>query len=77
MCWSYMRLSLVVSAFQLGDEDCILPRKLQAALQEILENRQEMLDQTTRDKREGQISLSLMCLHAQTYNIGLRGKTCL
>ncbi|KAJ8371272.1 hypothetical protein SKAU_G00113000 [Synaphobranchus kaupii] len=30
---------------QLGDEDCILPRKLQAALQQILEQRVELLGQ--------------------------------
>ncbi|KAM9786127.1 LOW QUALITY PROTEIN: DENN domain-containing protein 2C [Neosynchiropus ocellatus] len=30
---------------QLGDEDCILPSKLQAALQQILEQRQEILRQ--------------------------------
>lgn len=38
---------------QLGDEDCILPRKLQAALQEILENREEILEQNTRDREGG------------------------
>ncbi|XP_076005360.1 DENN domain-containing protein 2C-like [Genypterus blacodes] len=30
-------------AVQLGDEDCILPSKLQAALQQILEEREDML----------------------------------
>uniref|UniRef100_A0A671PQ95 DENN domain-containing protein 2C-like n=1 Tax=Sinocyclocheilus anshuiensis TaxID=1608454 RepID=A0A671PQ95_9TELE len=45
-----------VSHFEgLGDEDCILPRKLQAALQEILENREEILEQNTRD-RKGDLS---------------------
>ncbi|XP_030641059.1 DENN domain-containing protein 2C [Chanos chanos] len=40
---------------QLGDEDCILPNKLQAALQEILENREQILNQgevyRSRDER--------------------------
>ncbi|XP_056628917.1 DENN domain-containing protein 2C [Triplophysa dalaica] len=49
---------------QLGDEDCIIPRKLQAALQEILENRQEMLDQTTRDEREDESDLSTLVSEA-------------
>uniref|UniRef100_A0A9J8A3Z7 DENN domain containing 2C n=2 Tax=Cyprinus carpio TaxID=7962 RepID=A0A9J8A3Z7_CYPCA len=41
-----------VSHFEgLGDEDCILPGKLQAALQEILENREEILEQNTRDRK--------------------------
>nr|XP_020468235.1 DENN domain-containing protein 2C [Monopterus albus]XP_020468236.1 DENN domain-containing protein 2C [Monopterus albus] len=39
---------------QLGDEDCILPSKLQAALQQILEEREDMLKQENRDRCEGQ-----------------------
>uniref|UniRef100_A0A1A7WIG1 DENN/MADD domain containing 2C n=1 Tax=Iconisemion striatum TaxID=60296 RepID=A0A1A7WIG1_9TELE len=34
---------------QLGDEDCILPSKLQAALQQILEDREEILRQHNED----------------------------
>ncbi|XP_061592730.1 DENN domain-containing protein 2C isoform X3 [Cololabis saira] len=34
---------------QLGDEDCILPSKLQAALQQILEEREEILRQNNSD----------------------------
>uniref|UniRef100_A0A1A8LQW2 DENN/MADD domain containing 2C n=2 Tax=Nothobranchius pienaari TaxID=704102 RepID=A0A1A8LQW2_9TELE len=34
---------------QLGDEDCILPSKLQAALQQILEDREEILRQQDGD----------------------------
>ncbi|KAM9751121.1 DENN domain-containing protein 2C isoform 1-T1 [Menidia menidia] len=34
---------------QLGDEDCILPSKLQAALQQILEEREDILRQDTAD----------------------------
>ncbi|XP_065104171.1 DENN domain-containing protein 2C [Paramisgurnus dabryanus] len=49
---------------QLGDEDCILPRKLQAALQEILDNRHEMLDQNSRDKREDETELSTLVSEA-------------
>ncbi|XP_061656560.1 DENN domain-containing protein 2C isoform X2 [Syngnathoides biaculeatus] len=39
---------------QLGDEDCILPSKLQAALQQILEERQDILEQEDGDTSEGQ-----------------------
>ncbi|XP_028308515.1 DENN domain-containing protein 2C isoform X2 [Gouania willdenowi] len=39
---------------QLGDEDCILPHKLQAALQQILEEREEILRQDHGDEAEGQ-----------------------
>ncbi|XP_077398746.1 DENN domain-containing protein 2C isoform X2 [Vanacampus margaritifer] len=39
---------------QLGDEDCILPSKLQAALQQILEEREEILKQEDEDTSEGQ-----------------------
>lgn len=38
---------------QLGDEDCILPSKLQAALQQILEEREEILSQEDGDKCGG------------------------
>uniref|UniRef100_A0A3B5KAR0 DENN domain containing 2C n=1 Tax=Takifugu rubripes TaxID=31033 RepID=A0A3B5KAR0_TAKRU len=39
---------------QLGDEDCILPSKLQAALQQILEEREDILNQVDGDGSEGQ-----------------------
>ncbi|XP_029974728.1 DENN domain-containing protein 2C [Salarias fasciatus] len=39
---------------QLGDEDCILPSKLQAALQQILEEREEILRQDAADAYGGQ-----------------------
>ncbi|XP_074538284.1 DENN domain-containing protein 2C isoform X2 [Halichoeres trimaculatus] len=39
---------------QLGDEDCILPSKLQAALQQILEEREEILRQDDGDRYGGQ-----------------------
>ncbi|XP_073326055.1 DENN domain-containing protein 2C isoform X2 [Pagrus major] len=39
---------------QLGDEDCILPSKLQAALQQILEEREDILKQENGDRCEGQ-----------------------
>ncbi|XP_075882662.1 DENN domain-containing protein 2C isoform X2 [Nelusetta ayraudi] len=39
---------------QLGDEDCILPSKLQAALQQILEEREDILSHADRDGCEGQ-----------------------
>lgn len=38
---------------QLGDEDCILPSKLQAALQQILEEREDILRQENGDRCEG------------------------
>ncbi|XP_029012749.1 DENN domain-containing protein 2C [Betta splendens] len=41
---------------QLGDEDCILPSKLQAALQQILEERGEILKQEAGDRCGGQQS---------------------
>ncbi|XP_033484013.2 DENN domain-containing protein 2C isoform X1 [Epinephelus lanceolatus] len=39
---------------QLGDEDCILPSKLQAALQQILEEREDILRQEDGDSSGGQ-----------------------
>ncbi|KAF1390818.1 hypothetical protein PFLUV_G00061990 [Perca fluviatilis] len=39
---------------QLGDEDCILPSKLQAALQQILEERDDILREKDRDSCGGQ-----------------------
>ncbi|XP_029912176.1 DENN domain-containing protein 2C isoform X2 [Myripristis murdjan] len=39
---------------QLGDEDCILPSKLQAALQQILEERDDLLRQEDADSSGGQ-----------------------
>ncbi|XP_008280789.1 DENN domain-containing protein 2C isoform X2 [Stegastes partitus] len=39
---------------QMGDEDCILPSKLQAALQQILEEREEILRQDNGDTCGGQ-----------------------
>ncbi|KAM7410902.1 hypothetical protein PAMA_021055 [Pampus argenteus] len=39
---------------QLGDEDCILPSKLQAALQQVLEERDNILRQEDRDRSGGQ-----------------------
>ncbi|XP_070766033.1 DENN domain-containing protein 2C [Enoplosus armatus] len=39
---------------QLGDEDCILPSKLQAALQQILEEREDILRQEGGDRCGGQ-----------------------
>nr|XP_046253859.1 DENN domain-containing protein 2C isoform X2 [Scatophagus argus] len=39
---------------QLGDEDCILPSKLQAALQQILEEREDILSQENGDRCGGQ-----------------------
>ncbi|KAG7519749.1 hypothetical protein JOB18_015365 [Solea senegalensis] len=39
---------------QLGDEDCILPSKLQAALQQILEERDVILGQEDEDRCGGQ-----------------------
>lgn len=40
-------------AWQLGDEDCILPSKLQAALQQILEEREDILRQEGGDRSGG------------------------
>lgn len=40
--------------WQLGDEDCILPSKLQAALQQILEEREAILRQDTGGTCESQ-----------------------
>uniref|UniRef100_A0A673L3V7 DENN domain-containing protein 2C-like n=1 Tax=Sinocyclocheilus rhinocerous TaxID=307959 RepID=A0A673L3V7_9TELE len=45
-------------------EDCILPRKLQAALQEILENREEILEQNTRDRKGDKSDLSTLVSEA-------------
>lgn len=39
--------------WQLGDEDCILPSKLQAALQQILEEREDILNHIDGDDSEG------------------------
>nr|XP_057940049.1 DENN domain-containing protein 2C isoform X2 [Doryrhamphus excisus] len=39
---------------QLGDEDCILPSKLQAALQQILEERDDIVRQEDGDDTEGE-----------------------
>ncbi|XP_051949739.1 DENN domain-containing protein 2C [Xyrauchen texanus] len=49
---------------QLGDEDCILPSKLQAALQEIVENREEILEQTSRDRKGDESDLSTLMSEA-------------
>ncbi|XP_043102702.1 DENN domain-containing protein 2C [Puntigrus tetrazona] len=49
---------------QLGDEDCILPRKLQAALQEILETREEILEQSTRDRKGDKSDLNALVSEA-------------
>lgn len=49
---------------QLGDEDCILPGKLQAALQEILENREEILEQNTRDRKGDKSDLNTLVSEA-------------
>lgn len=38
---------------QLGDEDCILPSKLQAALQQILEERENILSHASGDSGQG------------------------
>lgn len=38
---------------QLGDEDCILPSKLQAALLQILEQREDILNQVDGEGSEG------------------------
>ncbi|KAM4736869.1 DENN domain-containing protein 2C isoform 2-T2 [Anableps anableps] len=42
---------------QLGDEDCILPSKLQAALQQILEDREDILRQDSGDQQADLSSL--------------------
>lgn len=39
--------------WQLGDEDCILPSKLQAALQQILEEREDILRHADGEESEG------------------------
>lgn len=39
--------------WQLGDEDCILPSKLQAALQQILEEREDILSHVDGDECGG------------------------
>lgn len=50
-----MWVSLMPPAvWQLGDEDCILPSKLQAALQQILEEREDILSHVDADGCEGQ-----------------------
>ncbi|XP_026865792.2 DENN domain-containing protein 2C [Electrophorus electricus] len=49
---------------QLGDEDCILPSKLQAALQEVLESRQEMLQDREEGRREEGCDLSSLVSEA-------------
>uniref|UniRef100_A0A8C2ZZP1 DENN domain containing 2C n=1 Tax=Cyclopterus lumpus TaxID=8103 RepID=A0A8C2ZZP1_CYCLU len=43
---------------QLGDEDCILPSKLQAALQQILEEREDILRQEDGDRCGGRSLVS-------------------
>lgn len=46
---------------QLGDEDCILPSKLQAALQQILEDREDILRQNNGDAcGDQQVDLSAL-----------------
>ncbi|XP_054645941.1 DENN domain-containing protein 2C isoform X2 [Dunckerocampus dactyliophorus] len=40
---------------QVGDEDCILPSKLQAALQQILEERDDIVRQEDGDVTEGEV----------------------
>ncbi|XP_053481585.1 DENN domain-containing protein 2C [Ictalurus furcatus] len=49
---------------QMGDEDCILPSKLQAALQEVLESREEMLEHSKEDRKEEECSLSALVSEA-------------
>ncbi|KAM9474883.1 DENN domain-containing protein 2C [Clarias gariepinus] len=49
---------------QMGDEDCILPSKLQAALQEVLESREEMLEHCSEDRKEDECSLSALVSEA-------------
>ncbi|KAG9270013.1 DENN domain-containing protein 2C [Astyanax mexicanus] len=49
---------------QLGDEDCILPSKLQAALQEVLENREEILEHSEDDRRGVECDLSALVSEA-------------
>ncbi|KAL7828847.1 hypothetical protein SRHO_G00324810 [Serrasalmus rhombeus] len=49
---------------QLGDEDCILPSKLQAALQEVLENREEMLEHSDDYRRGEECDLSALVSEA-------------
>ncbi|TSO77773.1 DENN domain-containing protein 2C [Bagarius yarrelli] len=49
---------------QMGDEDCILPSKLQAALQEVLESREEMLEHSEEDRKGEECSLSALVSEA-------------
>ncbi|MCI4380626.1 hypothetical protein PGIGA_G00242160 [Pangasianodon gigas] len=49
---------------QMGDEDCILPSKLQAALQEVLESREEMLEHSKEDRKGEECSLSALVSEA-------------
>ncbi|KAL1021124.1 hypothetical protein UPYG_G00009120 [Umbra pygmaea] len=49
---------------QLGDEDCILPSKLQAALQQILEDREQLLPQDGQCIGEQQCDLSSLLSEA-------------
>ncbi|XP_017266881.1 DENN domain-containing protein 2C [Kryptolebias marmoratus] len=49
---------------QLGDEDCILPSKLQAALQQILEDRDGILRQDGGDGGDQQVELSSLVSEA-------------
>ncbi|XP_078144504.1 DENN domain-containing protein 2C isoform X2 [Centroberyx gerrardi] len=51
---------------QLGDEDCILPSKLQAALQQILEEREDILRQEEGDGSGGQ-QAELSCLLSEAF----------
>ena len=52
---SNMRFTQSPMMHQLGDEDCILPSKLQAALQQVLEERELILgEQEEKGSPEGQ-----------------------
>lgn len=52
-CMIWLGTSLSGFVWQLGDEDCILPSKLQAALQQILEEREDMLRQEDGEQSGG------------------------
>ncbi|XP_062855194.1 DENN domain-containing protein 2C isoform X2 [Trichomycterus rosablanca] len=45
---------------QMGDEDCILPSKLQAALQEVLESREEILELGEEERQSDRCDLSAL-----------------
>lgn len=49
---------------QMGDEDCILPSKLQAALQQVLEEREAILKQDVHSSGEEQADLSSLLSEA-------------